>query len=241
MLNLIRKIFKIKNNDTKELIKADKKEIIFDEIALKVLDKNQQDLKEILEDFSTTHFLAWWTAIALYLWHRKSIDFDFFSATIQLSFADFVKRIWKYWLDVCEDDKKNYSWVEFEKQDEIHVTINWVKLSLINYFRTLYDNQKILISWDNYILWWLKIASLEELAVMKLFAMISRKKWKDAVYLFFLIKELNKELEELLKLAEHKYYINIFNSEAVLEQLISKDWDKTENVIYLLDKYPTDQ
>jgi hypothetical protein len=44
---------------------------------------------------------------------------------------------------------------------------------------------------------------------MKLFAMISRKKWKDAVDLYFLVKTLNTNLEELLEIAEkkilHKY------------------------------------
>ena len=264
MLNIIKKIFKCDKKDKvktksffikecwlsdqfisfeqyEKAIKVEKKEIIYNNIALKVLDENQQKLKSLLEDFSTTHFLAWWTAIALYLWHRKSIDFDFFSDKVSWSYSDFIKRITKYWLDVSEKDKKNYSWIEFENQDEIHVSINWVKISLINYFRTLYDNQKILISWDNYILWWLRIASLEELVAMKHFAMISRKKWKDAVDLYFLIKELNKNLEELLEISEKKYYINIFNREAILEQLISKDWDKTESVIYLLDEYPTDQ
>ncbi|MDP3381589.1 MAG: hypothetical protein Q8S84_09165 [bacterium] len=82
---------------------------------------------------------------------------------------------------------------------------------------------------------------MEELVSMKLFAMISRKKWKDAVDLYFLIKYLNKNLEQLLLLAESKYYINIFNKEAVLEQLISKDWDKTENVEYIITDYPPDQ
>ncbi|MDP2395549.1 MAG: hypothetical protein Q8S84_09160 [bacterium] len=42
----------------KEATKVDKKEIIFDENALKVLDKNQLNFKELLADLSTTHFLA---------------------------------------------------------------------------------------------------------------------------------------------------------------------------------------
>ncbi len=220
---------------------AEKKEIIYDKIALKVLNENQQNFKVLLEEFSTTHFLWWWTAIALQLWHRESIDFDFFSIWNQWTFSDFIKKIWKYNFDVSENDKKAFSWIEFVEQEEIHVEINWVKLSLINFYRTLYEDQKINILWKKYILWWLKLASLEELSAMKVFAMIWRKKWKDAVDLYFIIKELKIDLSEILDLAQKKYFINIFNTENVLEQLISKTWDKTEQVKYLIKNPPKDK
>ncbi len=218
-----------------------KKEIIYNKIALKVLNKNQQNFKVLLEEFSTTHFLWWWTAIALQLWHRESIDFDFFSRWNQWTFSNFVKKVWKYDFEVSIKDKKSFSWIEFMEQEEIHVEINWVKLSLINFYRTLYEDQKIKILWDKYILWWLKVASLEELSAMKVFAMIWRKKWKDAVDLYFIIKELKIDLSEILYLAQKKYFINIFNTENVLEQLISKTWDKTEQVKYLIHNPPKDK
>lgn len=229
-----------KNKDIKNNI-IEKKEIIFNDVALKVLNKNQQKFKILLEDFSTTHFLWWWTAIALQLWHRESIDFDFFSSENQWTFSDFIKRIEKYNFDVSSKDKQDFYSIEFIEQEEIHVEINNVKLSLINFYRTLYDNQKINISWNDYILWWLRIASLYELSAMKVFAMIWRKKWKDAVDLYFLISHLKIDLNEILNLAEKKYFINIFNRQAVLEQIISKDWDRTENVKYLIKNPPKDQ
>jgi hypothetical protein len=70
--------------------------ICFDEKALQVLDHDQQKLLPLLEDFSRDHFLAGGTAIALKLGHRKSIDFDFFSAMSQGTFADFIHRIGCY-------------------------------------------------------------------------------------------------------------------------------------------------
>ncbi len=228
------------NKDTKNNI-IEKKEIIFNNIALKVLNINQQKFKILLEDFSTTHFLWWWTAIALQLWHRESIDFDFFSSTNQWTFSNFVKRINKYGFDISLKDKQDFYSIEFIEQEEIHVEINNVKLSLINFYRTLYDNQKINISWKHYILWWLKVASLSELSAMKVFAMIWRKKWKDAVDLYFLILHLNIDLNEVLNLAEKKYFINIFNKKSVLEQIISKDWDKSEKVKYLVEHPPQDE
>jgi hypothetical protein len=44
-----------------------------------ILYKNQLEIIWILKLFSNNFYLAWWTSIALHLWHRKSIDFDLFS------------------------------------------------------------------------------------------------------------------------------------------------------------------
>ena len=77
--------------------------------------------------------------------------------------------------------------------------------------------------------------------MMKLYAMITRKKWKDAVDLYFLLHHQNITLKEALYRAEHEFYIRIFNPLAVLEQLISMDWDMTESVSYIIDTPPTDE
>lgn len=77
--------------------------------------------------------------------------------------------------------------------------------------------------------------------MMKLYAMITRKKWKDAVDLYFLLHHQNITLTEALYIAEHEFYIRIFNPLAVLEQLISMDWDMTESVSYIIDTPPTDE
>lgn len=241
MLKKIFNLFSKNKSNIKETKILKKKEIIYNKIALKVLNKDQQKFKILLENFSTTHFLWWWTAIALQLWHRESIDFDFFSSKDQWDYASFIKRISKYNFDVSDKDKKSFSWIEFIDQEEIHVEISSVKLSLINFYRTLYSNQKINILWNTYILWWLRVANLEELSAMKVFAMIWRNKWKDAVDLYFIIKNEKTNLSNILELAQNKYFINIFNTENVLEQLISKNWDKTEQVKYLIKNPPKDK
>ena len=214
--------------------------IVFDENAKKVLSKEQQKLSPLLEDFSRTHFLAGGTAVALWLWHRESIDFDFFSRSDQGTFATFTQRIGQYGFDVSESDKERFAGAEFETQDEIHVSIAWVRVSVIDFFRTLYTYQEIRIQWDTHILGGLRIANLEELTAMKLFAMITRKKWKDAVDLYFLLHHTWVSLSDALTLAEEKYFIRIWNRSAILEQLVSMDWDTTESVHYLTDTPPTD-
>ena len=214
--------------------------IILDTIARWVLAPSQQKLLPLLEEFSSTHFLAGGTAIALQLWHRESIDFDFFSRWSQWSFADFFTKIQSLGFDVSDEDKERYAGAEFVDQDEIHVTINWVNVSLIDFSRTLYNYQEIRLEWTHQILGWLRVASLLELACMKVYAMITRSTWKDAVDLYFLLNHLGVALASVLDTAETIYYIRIFNRAAILEQLISRKWDTTESVKYLIDKPPQD-
>lgn len=216
------------------------KEIIFNELSNKVLNKKQQELKALLEEFSSTHFLCGWTAIALYLWHRESIDFDFVNDKTQWTFINYLQRIKKNNFDLLREEVENYNWIQYENQDEFHFTINQVNFSTFNFFRTLYDDQKILIRWEDYILWWLRIASKQELLSMKIYATMTRNKWKDIVDLYFLLDDLNLSLKEAFELSE-TYFINLINKPSILEQLISKNWDKTEKVNYLLVNPPKDQ
>ena len=75
---------------------------------------------------------------------------------------------------------------------------------------------------------------------MKLFACITRNKWKDAVDIYFIMQKINTSLKDALSLCEKKYFINIFTKRSVLEQLISSDWDTSESVEYLIENPPTD-
>jgi len=215
--------------------------IILDNQAKLVLPKKQQKLTPLLEDFSNTHFLWWWTAIALYLWHRKSIDFDFFSNWNQWTFYNFKKRIQKYWFDVSKEDNERYFYIQDEEQEEFHVNINWVKFTTFNYYRTLYNDQKIRIMWKNKILWWLQIASLEELICMKLFSIMSRNKFKDAVDIYYILKNTDEDLKYYLDKSKNFYFKDIIQENACLLQLISKEWNKTESVDYIDVNHPSDE
>lgn len=211
-----------------------------DIISEKVLSREQIELLPLLRDITQTHTLIWGTAIALQLWHRKSIDFDCINDTHQWSIADFKARVEKYGFYLDKDELNTYFWSEYENQDEIHLTVNWVRLSLFNYYRTLYDDQIIVIESNTFLLWDIPSVCLEQLLCMKLFACITRNKWKDAVDIYFLLHKLNMSLIYYLKLCENKYFIGIFNQQAVLEQLISWNWDTTEKVDYLIDNPPND-
>lgn len=215
--------------------------IVFDSIALKVLSEKQQQLLPLLEDFSRTHFLVGGTAIALQLWHRKSIDFDFINDTNQWSLHDFKARIELYGFSLERSELEAFYGIEFEDQQEFHMTIHGVRFSTFNYFRTLYNDQKIAISSDIQLCSGLSSVSLEQLLCMKLFACISRNKWKDAVDIYFILDYTDLDLSSGLKLCQEKYFINIFSSDSVLEQFISWDWDITESVEYLVENPPSDK
>lgn len=221
------------------LNKTQIKEIIFNDLSKKVLNSEQLRLKQLLEYFSTISFLWWWTAIALQLWHRKSIDFDFFTNTELFNYFEFEKIILSYWLKIDDEYREKYRWIEWIKQDEIHVKINWVNFSIFNFYRTLYKDQKINIIWNTYILNWLKTASLEELACMKLYAMITRNKWKDAVDLYFILKTWKYSLKNLLNISK-KYFEWIFREDIVIETILAWDWDNSEKVEYIIKDHPTD-
>lgn len=214
--------------------------IVFDSQATQVLSQKQQELLPLLEEFSKTHFLIWGTAISLQLGHRKSIDFDFINSTHQWSLADFKSRIELHGFSLLREEVEMFFGQEFENMDEFHFTINDVKWSCFNYYRTLYDDQKIEIYSDTKILWWLRTASLEQLLCMKLFACITRSKWKDAVDIYFILREIHMPLSKALMLCKEKYFINIFNTDAVMEQFISENWDTTESVEYLIQNPPED-
>ena len=235
-------LFNLFSKKTNNIIKNKDivKEIIFDDVAKQVLTKNQQKLKLLLEYFSQVAFLWWWTAIALQLWHRKSIDFDFFTDNILYSYFDFEKIVTSFWLEIDKESRELYRWIEQEKQDEIHVKINWVNFTIFNFYRTLYKDQKINILWNSYILNWLKTASLEELVCMKLYTMMTRNKWKDAVDLYFILKNKNYLLENLFKLSK-KYFVWIFREDIVMETILAWDWDTSEKVEYILKDFPKDE
>ena len=209
--------------------------IIFDKTALIVLDKNQQKMKLFLEEFLKTHFLVWWTAIALYLWHRKSIDFDLFKMWKQWSWKEIFKRIEKLWLQI--EEWSDLMYLSEEEEPETTIFIYWVKIQLLDFSRNPFW-LKINLKSKNLLSGWIKTPTLLDLASMKLFAMMYRKKWKDAVDLYFLIKNW-LTFQEILDRTS-KIFSTLFQENASFETIIESNWDKTEKVEYLIKNPPKD-
>ena len=224
--------------------KEHRRPIIFDTIGEKVLSMEQMKLAPLLEDFAQTHFLAWGTAIALYLGHRKSIDFDLFSLTPQWTPRTFLERLQPF-KDLIDNDELYQEIVAMdmtgytENQDEYMIKCLGTRCRFINVNRTLYKDQIITFHPENHIQWGIRTIPLRELVGMKCFAMMYRNKWKDAVDLYYILKQWNLSFLEAIQETKN-IYNNLYKEEFTYETILQKSWDKTEAVEYLVENPPLD-
>ena len=212
-------------------------EIIRDKLAQNVLEKNQLWIKPILEEFSDSHFLVWWTAIALQIWHRKSIDFDLFCLWKQWTWKQIFERIKKTWLKF-DPKKSNLLWLSDEEQPEVTIFVNWVKIQLLDFSRNPFD-EKINLKLNKTICNWIQSLDLLNLWALKLYAMMYRSKRKDAVDLYFILKSWYK-LEEILEKTESVFW-KLYKSKYSLETIIENKRDMTEKVDYVIKNSPKEE
>lgn len=153
-----------------------------------ILDKKRQNLLPQLASLKNEFYLAGGTALALQIGHRDSIDFDFFTT------GDFDTKL------------------QFQK---IKKDLNTFKLTKIheetNTLTILVDNEIVLSFFGyNYPLIkevinekYLCLAAIEDIAAMKMSAILSRASNKDYIDLYFIL-QIHK-LKDLLELAEKKF------------------------------------
>lgn len=210
--------------------------ISFNETARKVLSSEQQSLKPLLEEFSKTHILVGGTAIALFLGHRRSIDFDFFCFGPQGTGKVFAKRIASTGLILDENSFFNY--LSDEEESEVEFFVQGVKVQLIDFSRNPY-NLPLLIPSQEMLCEGIPVPSLLDLASLKLYAMMYRKKWKDVVDLYFLLKDGISFVSVMEN--THRIFHRLFKEEGPLEHIQEGLWDKTEAVEYLIQSPPLDE
>ena len=178
-----------------------------------VLDKQRLEILPYLAPFKDLHFyLAGGTALALLLWHRKSVDFDFFTPNqidtqqlfqlCQKIFSDFtVKKI-------------------FEEENTLYITVNGVKISFITYE---YPHVEACIETP-----YLSLASIEDIGTMKLSAIQNRSTNKDYVDLYVTIKKI--WLQRLLEVFFQKFG-DVVSDSYLLKALIYFDDIKEEPLL----------
>jgi hypothetical protein len=172
--------------------------------------------------FKRSFYLVGGTAIALYLGHRRSIDFDLFSLA-KINRTKIKQRL----LQIPYSQA-----ILFEDVDQLHFNINGVKITFFNYPYQVEHLTKL----GNII----SMPSLLSLAAMKAFALGRRAKWKDYVDLHFLItKEMS--IEEISAEANRVFGTH-FSEKLFREQLsFHKDIDYSEEVEYLIANPPTNE
>ena len=185
-----------------------------------IFTENQVKLFSIVKLFSKDFGMVGGTAIALYLGHRESIDFDLFSYE-EFSNYSIKKRIPK---DLVIEN------TFVDKNGEYTFLINGVKFAFFCFPYKL----DFLNSFDDII----KLPDLLTLASMKAFALGRRAKWKDYVDLYFILKEKYSITEIATKGLE--VFGNEFNEKIFRSQLsYFKDIDYSEKVVYK-DGYAVD-
>jgi len=178
-----------------------------------ILTSKQEQILPLIKLFSKDFGLVGGTAIAYYLGHRRSIDFDLFSPKTFsiLSARNKINKFFKIEQTLVQGD------------GELTVMANNVKLTLFNFPYHIEYNSKF----ESII----KIPDLLTLAAMKAFALGKRAKWKDYVDLYFISKKYS--LQQIVKKAEQLFGAE-FNEKLFRVQLAYfEDVDYSEEVEYM--------
>ncbi len=177
-----------------------------------ILTVEQLELLPLVKSFGDDFGLVGGTAIALYLGHRRSIDFDLFSLK-EFDNGEIRKRILKF---------NQIDQVIRDEMDQFSLQIRGARFTFLTYPYSIIFSEDL----ENII----KLPDLLVLAAMKAFALGRRAKWKDYVDLYFIarqykgIKEIcvkareifGQEFNEKLFRAQLAYFTDINYSEAII-------------------------
>ena len=177
-----------------------------------VLWAKQKKMISLLDQFSDSFFLVWWTAIALQIWHRFSVDFDLFVPNTEVLPREKIDRILR---------KSPFSWqVLIDTQYHYEILIHDVKI-------TWYAYPYRLSAWLE-SLSALRMPPLITLAVMKAHAIQRRAKWKDYVDVALLNATIS--LESVLEEAQHQFWWAFSSKLFAAQLLFTDDIDFSEEV-----------
>jgi len=179
-----------------------------------ILTVEQIKLLPLLKEASKQFGLVGGTAIAFYLGHRRSIDFDLCSCK-EFDSAKMRQVVLKY----AKIDK-----IYVKEKEEYTIVANNVKITFFQYPFKIDFSEKF----ENII----NIPDLLTLAAMKAYALHRRAKWKDYVDLYFIFKN-HFSLGQVMDRAR-EIFQGEFNEKNFRSQLsYFKDIDHSEEVVYL--------
>ncbi len=182
-----------------------------------ILDKERKDILQLFSNFKDDFYLAGGTALALQLGHRDSIDFDFFSEH-DFNTANLFEKLKEVGM------RHKIQKVQDEKNTLTVIFDDSIKVSFFAYSYKLL-NPVILEEC-------VRIASVEDIACMKLSAIISRSTEKDYVDLYFILQ--HHKLSRLLALTEKKF--PSLDTSIILKSLIYFDDVETEPILFKNNK-----
>lgn len=187
-----------------------------------ILTENQVKLLPLIRKFKRSFFLVGGTAIALYLGHRRSIDFDLFTKS-KIRRKLLEDRIRSNGFKIKTLHQSSYEWTFF---------IGEVKITFYEFVYPIQPEN----NFENII----RMPSLIELAAMKAFTLGERAKWKDYVDLYYIFQN-NISLKEIAIKADY-IFGGGFNEKLFREQLTYyEDINYEEEVEYLVSEPSKDE
>lgn len=187
-----------------------------------ILSERQTELLPLMAQFRREYYLVGGTAIALYLGHRRSIDFDLFKPS-NINHKRNLDRIAAYPFQHI---------VTRRVTEQMNLVINEVKVTFFQYPFPIEPTS----TFENYF----RLPSLLQLAAMKVYALGRRSKWKDYVDLYFLLRD-HFTIADISAIAG-QLYGELYSEKMFRTQLCYfDDIDYTEAVDYLIPCPPTEQ
>ena len=157
-----------------------------EKVYLEVLNKDQLSVFPKLDFLQSEGFyLAGGTALALQVGHRTSVDFDFYNSRHfdERKLYDKIQRFFK-------DAKET-----LREEDTLFCKVKGVELSFFWYKYPLIKKARIIRG--------VPVASIEDIAAMKLIAITHRPVKRDYIDIFFLLKSFT--LDDMFSFVSRKY------------------------------------
>jgi len=184
-----------------------------DMLNLSILSEERRNILPSFISWKDEFYLAGGTALALQIGHRESVDFDFFSSH-PFDTEKMIKRISILF------GEKSFTVTQVEKNTLSIILHTEIKISFMTYE---YELVNPLIKTE-----YINIASVPDIACMKLSAIMQRSALKDYVDLYEIMKIY--PLEKLLSFTKKKY--PSIDSTVVLKSLSYLDDIIDEPLIY---------
>ena len=160
-------------------------------------------------------YLVGGTALSLQIGHRLSVDFDFFSSDeLPSNLLQQIKRVFSG-VPVS---------VTYRAPEQLNVLIGNIKTTFFHFEYPMVDP---LVEYRGVLL-----ASVQEIAAMKAFAVGKRLAYKDYVDWYFLLKEKYAELSDVISFCQKKFG-NDFNDRLFLGQLVSFEDIPSQKIDFL--------
>lgn len=160
-------------------------------------------------------YLVGGTALSLQIGHRLSVDFDFFS------FDEFPSNL-------LQQIKRAFPnvpiSVTYRAPEQLNVLVDNIKTT---FFHFEYPTVDPFVEYRG-----VPLASVQEIAAMKAFAVGKRLAYKDYVDWYFLLKEKYVELLDVISFCKKKFG-NDFNDRLFLGQLVSMEDIPSQKINFL--------